>query len=259
MRMKKNILFLDIDGTLYDNKNGRIPLSAIEALEKAYETTEIVIATGRAHYMLHSIKDIIHLVDNFVLINGQYIINNNKVIYENPLNEKLVEEIVTDLDQVGLAYGFQGNQDEAISHIDDLVRKSFNELGLLLPPIDKKFYRNNKVYQMWCFGKPEDIEGLKGKYPTCQFIRWLDVGYDILHQNSSKGQGMKLYIEKLGLQEKNIYAIGDGDNDIEMIRDAKIGIAMGNGTPRAKEVADYITDTVEKDGLYKALKHYNLI
>lgn len=259
IKLKKNVLFLDIDGTLYDNKNSRIPSSSIKALEKLHESTEIVIATGRARYMLHSIEEIIHLVDYFVLINGQYIMTNNLVLYENPLDPDLVSKIVKELNELGLAYGFQGGHSEAISHIDEFVKKSFNELGLYLPPINKDFYKENKVYQMWCFGRPEDIEKIQKKHPELQFIRWLDVGYDILYKNSSKGEGVKKFIELLDLQKKNIFAIGDGDNDYEMILYSKVGIAMGNGTDKVKSVADFITDNVEDDGLYKALKYYNLI
>lgn len=259
INLKKNVLFLDIDGTLYDNKNARIPSSSIRALEKIHKSTEIVIATGRARYMLHSIDEVIHLIDYFVLINGQYIMNQDKVLYENPLNPILVAQVVSELDKLDLAYGFQGGQSEAISHIDYFVQNSFNELGLNLPPVDKNFYKKNQVYQMWCFGKFEDIETLQNKYPELQFIRWLDVGYDILLQNSSKGEGVERFIKLLGFEDKNVYAIGDGDNDYEMISNSQVGIAMGNATPKAKSVADYITDNVEEDGLYKALKYYKLI
>ena len=54
-------------------------------------------------------------------------------------------------------------------------------------------------------------------------------------------------------------AIGDGDNDIEMIRYAGTGVAMGNGSPWVKEIADYVTDSIEKDGLWKAFSHLGLL
>ena len=54
-------------------------------------------------------------------------------------------------------------------------------------------------------------------------------------------------------------AIGDGLNDVEMIKEAGYGIAMGNSSDVLKASADYVTDDVSNDGLYKAFKHLGII
>ena len=54
-------------------------------------------------------------------------------------------------------------------------------------------------------------------------------------------------------------AIGDGENDIDMLRFAGIGIAMGNAPSQVKETADYVTDHIDEDGVMRALKHFGLI
>ena len=54
-------------------------------------------------------------------------------------------------------------------------------------------------------------------------------------------------------------AFGDGGNDITMIEHAAIGVAMGNANKEVKEIADYITDDVDNNGIYNALKHFNII
>ena len=51
-------------------------------------------------------------------------------------------------------------------------------------------------------------------------------------------------------------AIGDQNNDIEMIKTAGVGIAMGNGTEEIKKAADYITDTIDNDGFVKAVEKF---
>ncbi len=66
-------------------------------------------------------------------------------------------------------------------------------------------------------------------------------------------------IERLDLTWDNVVTFGDGNNDIEMLQLAKVGIAMGNANDFVKSHADYVTDTVLNDGIVKGLKHLNLI
>ena len=62
-------------------------------------------------------------------------------------------------------------------------------------------------------------------------------------------------IEYYGYSRDEIAAIGDGYNDISMIRYAGLGIAMGNANDKVKEAADYVTDSMEQDGLLHAVQY----
>ena len=66
-------------------------------------------------------------------------------------------------------------------------------------------------------------------------------------------------LEKLGIDFSEIMFFGDGDNDIELMEAAKIGVSMGNGTENLKKVSDYVTDHIEEDGIYNALTKFGLI
>jgi hydroxymethylpyrimidine pyrophosphatase-like HAD family hydrolase len=61
------------------------------------------------------------------------------------------------------------------------------------------------------------------------------------------------------MEQKDTIAFGDGPNDLEMLQYAATGVAMGNGVPEAKEVADMITDRIDCDGIYKAMLELKLI
>lgn len=54
-------------------------------------------------------------------------------------------------------------------------------------------------------------------------------------------------------------AFGDGGNDIAILRQAGIGVAMGNANDDVKAVANYITSSVDDDGIANALKHFGVI
>ena len=66
-------------------------------------------------------------------------------------------------------------------------------------------------------------------------------------------------LKRYGIDPQDSMAFGDSENDVSMLKAAGIGVAMGNATAQAKAAADYITDDAEKDGIYKALRHFELI
>lgn len=74
-----------------------------------------------------------------------------------------------------------------------------------------------------------------------------------------KGHAIKYIIDHFSLTKEDAYAFGDGYNDQAMFREVGQRIAMGNGVDVLKEKATYITDTVDNEGIYKALKHYELL
>lgn len=69
----------------------------------------------------------------------------------------------------------------------------------------------------------------------------------------------ELLVQQLMELKEEIMAFGDGDNDIDMLRYAHIGVAMGNAGENVKTHADYVTACVDDDGIYKALKVYGLL
>lgn len=66
-------------------------------------------------------------------------------------------------------------------------------------------------------------------------------------------------MEYYGLSLDEAMAFGDGGNDVPMVRDAALGVAMGNACDELKQVADYVTLSVDEDGIAVALEHFGLI
>lgn len=81
---------------------------------------------------------------------------------------------------------------------------------------------------------------------------------EILSKGVSKGTGVKLIAEKLGIKQDEIICIGDSGNDIAMIEYAGLGVAMGNASPHVKEVADFITLSNEEDGVAHVINKFIL-
>lgn len=81
---------------------------------------------------------------------------------------------------------------------------------------------------------------------------------EILSKNISKGTGVKLIAEKLGIKREEIICIGDSGNDIAMLEYAGLGVAMGNASFHVKDIADYVTLSNEEDGLAYAINKFIL-
>ena len=81
----------------------------------------------------------------------------------------------------------------------------------------------------------------------------------VLVRLKDKADAADILLKHIGLEDVSTIAIGDSDNDIELLQHVDIGIGMGNGTEKCKAVCDEITDDVEHDGLYKSFVKHNLI
>ena len=89
------------------------------------------------------------------------------------------------------------------------------------------------------------------------FINFMHLGGEITHSECNKAtaiQFVKIYYE----EEYKTVAMGDSENDLPMLEYADISVAMGNGVKEVKEKADYVTDKIDNDGLYKAFKYLKL-
>src|SRR5262249_46663974 len=81
---------------------------------------------------------------------------------------------------------------------------------------------------------------------------------EILPFGASKGNGLKLLLDDINIDPRHVLALGDGENDIEMLQLAGLGVAMGNSMPKAKAAADYVTGSNDEDGVVQALERFVL-
>ncbi|HEY8395187.1 MAG TPA: HAD hydrolase family protein, partial [Bacilli bacterium] len=118
---ERKLFLFDIDGTLFDNEHNEVPNSTLVALQELAQKHDICIATGRARFMLYSIEALLPYVKYFILINGRYVLEKEKVLFEEPMPVSMLEKLIKDLEELHIAYGFEGSDDEAISRIDEKV------------------------------------------------------------------------------------------------------------------------------------------
>ena len=94
---------------------------------------------------------------------------------------------------------------------------------------------------------------------SVNLARWWERAVDVIPASSGKAAAIKEVLKYYGFSAEECMAFGDGGNDIDMIKFAGIGVAMGNSDEEVKMAADHVTDTCDNDGIYKAFKYFKMI
>lgn len=144
-----------------------------------------------------------------------------------------------------------------INFVNKEVEKAQREISSDVP--DTGEYGGGEIYQAIAYVEKEKEDELKAILPDCRITRWNDRAVDIISRGGGKVVGIKQYLERNNILPRETMAFGDGENDIEMLEAAGIGIAMGNADDIVKKSADYVTDSVDNDGIGKALRYFQII
>ena len=108
-------------------------------------------------------------------------------------------------------------------------------------------------------GPTEEKAFMETVMPNSLASRWTPLFADVNPKGLSKKVGIDIFCKHFGIGIENTMAFGDGGNDISMLKHVNIGVAMGNANPEVKEIANYTTDEVDENGIWNALKYFEVI
>lgn len=260
---QKYALFFDIDGTLVSFKTHEIPPSTIFALTQAKANGhKVFIATGRPPIIITNLGAIEHLIDGYVTINGALLFVGNKIVdcHDIPNEEARIQAKDAQDKQYGLI--MVGEKDIAVYDPIGNVERIFKH-DLAVENLDKaqplEVVLEQRILQMTAFVDETYETTLMKSIPHCISGRWHPEFTDITVRGADKGQGLLTMAKYLGLNAQQTMAFGDGGNDSSMILTAGIGVAMGNAIDKLKAEADYVTSSVDEEGVRRALEHFKLI
>lgn len=266
----KKLICVDIDGTILPF-HGEINPKVYEVFKDTDD--KYIIATGRPLFQVREFG----LNIDCVCSNGAEVIKDGELIQLLTIETDTVVEIVDLLmgavgnvsisttvglyfhEQVNLekmtydmVMAFDGHfsqerYDRLYSHFSDIAGR-FSDVG--------EFIKENKLQVTKIEATTLDvtkelIEKINNRDDVNSFS---SVGghIEVVAMGVNKAEGIKKYI---GDQQFQVFAVGDGDNDIEMFEYADVGYAMGNCTSGLEEVATHKTLTAEKDGFLYAIEH----
>ena len=257
---KTKIIFFDIDDTLRNSKTGFVPSTIPTVFQQLREKDILTgIATGRGIFgVVPEIREL--KPDFFVTLNGAYIEDKKgNVIDSNKIFKDKVESYIAWTKEVGIDYGLVGSHAAKLSRRTEMISQAIDPIYPDLD-VDPDFYEKEDIYQMWTFENQGDNLTLpESLASTLRMVRWHEHSSDVVPISGSKAAGVAKVVEHLGLKPENVMVFGDELNDLELFDYAGISIAMAISHDKIKEKADYITKTLEDDGIFDALERFGMV
>lgn len=259
--MKKTIIFLDVDGTLISFKTHKVPESTVIALNEAHNNGAIiVIATGRPVTDLRELSDIPYSA--VVALNGSDIVLRDSIrITSHPIPPKEFVKSLQLAEYYNFIIGIENDRGVFVNRHGSILEEWAEFVAHPVPLVVnlREEYAKENCCQL-CFFCNEEIEKkVMSKLPSLSAARWNPMFADINVIGVDKSTGLKEICRYYRCHISNTIAIGDGGNDIPMLRAAGIGVAMGNASEEVKAAADIITDSVDDNGIYNILSSLNII
>lgn len=256
--MDYKIAFMDIDGTI-TQEDGNISLNTKKAIKDlTNKGIKVVAATGRPLSLCQDIKSL--GIDTFITANGAYAKYNNQVIHKTLIDRKVAQEVLefalekkNGLSLFTEDFFMNGVKSSEISQVlrETLLLEEY-------PSTINRVYEQ-EIYLMCLYATDGLMKEYEERFPYLMFKRWHPFVLNVLQEEVSKSKAIVNVLEFFGFDKTEAIAIGDGDNDIDMLEHVGLGIAMGNGSPKLKAAADFVTKSSKDEGVGYALKSLGII
>ncbi|WP_437921779.1 Cof-type HAD-IIB family hydrolase [Sphingobacterium sp. LRF_L2] len=254
-------VFFDIDGTLLSFKTHQVPDSTKEAIKILQQQgIKVIVSTGRSINSIDHIKNLDF--DGFITFNGGYCVTiNGDVLFRQAIDPNDIQAVLDYTREAPLSFSLMSEHEITIYDVTPEIAGMYAHLNLPVPPlVDRDHVDIHGVLQTNIFlGPDEEKAFMERVMPNSVASRWTPLFADVNPKGQSKQVGIDIFCKHFGIDISQTMAFGDGGNDITMLKHVAVGIAMGNANPEVKEIADYVTSDVDDNGIWNALKHFQVI
>jgi len=238
------LIALDMDGTLLNNK-GEVSKANQQAIKAAKDKgVHVVLSTGRSLLTSREHADALGLNSYLVTVNGSEVWDENREIIERNLVSpehiqwmwELTKQHHTKFWAINTERNWHNEMPDEIHMLQWLKFGFWTEDAATREIIQR------------------ELEA-KGAFELSNStLKNIEVNPKGIH----KARGLGIVCRKLGIKMGNVMAVGDSRNDLMMIKEAGLGVAMGNAQEVVKQAADWVTATNEEDGVAKAIHKWVL-
>jgi len=261
-RKEIKVVFADIDQTLYSHQSKSVPFSAINAVnDLKAKGILFFLCSGRNAYLIRKSGVYSYVTpDGIVTMNGAQAIIGEESIYLHRIPEDVVDALIKFAKRLRFGLTLIEEKEGHINMIDERVISAHEKYGTRFPqPRTFPDHYDRVVYQAIAYCDAFDESLFLPHLKKCKTARWDEYAVYIMPKDCDKSKGARAVMRHFGYSLKQALCIGDDCNDMEMIKNAGAGVAMGNAAPEVKKCAGFITDSVDNDGFAKAMLHYHLI
>ena len=262
----KKIAFFDIDGTLTSERDGSIPVSAIESIRQARANGHLMfLNTGRCFQNVEERFQTIGF-DGYVCGCGTNLYCDGNEIFYNPQSEETTKRILAKARATRVDILFEGRKEVSfdlsrpLSHPGAVRQyRAFVERDYDMRSPDAPGFFCDK-FVIW-YQYPEQLAEFRKE--SDELFECIDRGgtfREFVPKGFSKATGILQVLKYYGLPLENAYAFGDSNNDLPMLTCVPHSIAMGNASPASLfEKVSYVTQKASADGIRLALSHFQFI
>lgn len=255
-------VFFDIDGTLVSFKTHKVPQSTIDAIaELRRKGIKVFIATGRGYSQVNNLGDL--KFDGYITLNGSCSLTGDlEIIHKNPIPQKDIESLIryqkgvkafpcafVTADEV-----FVSGWNDEVGEIERLLQINFEPVREITYALDKEI-----LQVVSFFGQDKEEEMMQEVFPNCSSARWNPLFTDVIAKGNSKSLGIDKVLDYYDIDLSESMSFGDGGNDIPMLKHTPISVVMGNAKDEVKQYGTIVTDSVDENGVWNALKKLALI
>ena len=254
--MQKKYFFFDIDGTLSTGLTTTMPESAVKALALLRESGHFTaIATGRLQVSAATVAARYGFTD-IVADGGWSITHDGKITEMQSLPAQECISFIERLEAAGIPWAVSPENEKLCVTADKnyVPLAPANYFPVLWDP-RFDYHALTHLYKVYFRCTAEEEQNINAG--TLPLVR-----YDpniVFVEPKEKQRGIRHFQQMLGIADEDIVVFGDGMNDLCMFGQGWLSVAMGNARPALKEMADYITTDVDKDGLWNACRHFGWI
>ena len=257
----RRTVFFDFDNTLYSHKSKTVPPSAKKVLGALHEAgCFLVLATGRGLESKEMImRETGFSFDAYIYLNGQLVMEGDEIVAEQYISVDNTSRIFDIADADGIAYGGFTCRGQALCRWTDKSRAVWNDFNPPLPALIEDFRDIEKIYLLQLYISEAEESLFSSILPDYVTNRPHEFLLSLIPKSAGKALGMKVLMNRHGLDKSASYAFGDGYNDVDMLRAVNTSIAMEDGSEELKRIASFIAPAADDDGILRAAISLGLI
>lgn len=269
MSLPYKMIVLDLDDTLLNDEH-TLSKRNKESLMAAQELgVKVVLASGRPTFGMVSLAKELQLdqYGSFILsYNGSKIIDatTNEELFNSTISSEMAHRLYDLSRREGVSILSYKDEAIVIEEPNEYADIEATITGLPLQIVDQfKETINEPVVKAMMLADPDVLvnveqEMIKEVGEEVSVFRSKPFFLEFTALNVTKGTSLSQLTKKLGIAPEEVIAIGDSYNDITMIEFAGLGVAMGNAPDAIKEIANYVTDSNNHDGVAKVVEDFIL-